>query len=189
MNTVQLKRPGGRSAQVQAVVRAALEELVAEQGRERVTVPAVAERAGVSASSIYRRWGDLSGLLAETATRRLDPNRPLPDTGELRQDLRGWARELITHLSQPCNTSLMKAAAALAAGEDTDCLRNRKAEAKVLVDRARARGEAVPDTQQVIDHVVAPIVFRLIFGGDAVEPALAARLVDEALVLAAEQPR
>jgi hypothetical protein len=49
------KRPGGRSAQVQAQVRAALEELVAEQGRERVTVPAVAERAGVSASSIYRR--------------------------------------------------------------------------------------------------------------------------------------
>lgn len=183
MSTVQLKRPGGRSAQVQTLVRTALEELVAEQGRERVTVPAVAERAGVSASSIYRRWGDLSGLLTETATRRLDPNRPLPDTGDLRQDLEGWARELITHLSQPCNNSLMKAAAALAGSEETDCLRNRKAEAQVLVGRARQRGEAAPDTQQVIDHIVAPIVFRLIFGGDAVEPALAAQLVDETFTL------
>jgi AcrR family transcriptional regulator len=184
MDTIApLKRPGGRSAQVQALVRTALEELVAEQGRERVTVPAVAERAGVSASSIYRRWGDLSGLLAETATRRLDPNRPLPDTGDLRQDLRAWARELITHLSQPCNTSLLKAAAALAAGEDTDCLRNRRAEAQLLVKRAQARGEAAPDAQQLIDHVVAPIVFRLIFGGDPVKPALAARLVDEAFAL------
>lgn len=184
MNTAQLKRPGGRSAQVQAVVRAALEELVAEQGRERVTVPAVAERAGVSASSIYRRWGDLSGLLAETATHRLDPNRPLPDTGDLREDLAAWARELIAHLARPCNTSLLKAAAALAGGEDNNCLRNRKTEAQALVKRARARGEAAPDPRQVIDHVVAPIVYRLIFGADPVKPALAARLVDELFALA-----
>jgi hypothetical protein len=35
----------------------------------------------------------------------------------------------------------------------------------------------------VIDHLIAPIVFRLVFGGDAVTPALAARLVDELFVL------
>ena len=182
MNDVVLpnKRPGGRSAQVQTLVRTALEELVAEQGRERVTVPAVAERAGVSASSIYRRWGDLSGLLAETATHRLDPNRPLPNTGALREDLTAWAEELITHLSQPCSKSLLKAAAALANGDsDTDCLRNRRKEALTLVEQARARGEHAPEAQQVIDHLIAPIVFRLVFGGDPVKPALAARLVDE----------
>src|SRR3954462_3064491 len=124
MNDVVLpnKRPGGRSAQVQALVRTAPEHLAAEQGREGVTVPAIAERAGVSASSIYRRWGDLSSLLAETATHRLDPDRPLPDSGDLRRDLEGWARELIVHLSQPCSTSLLKAAAALAGDGDTDCL-------------------------------------------------------------------
>lgn len=174
------KRPGGRSAQVQALVRTALEELVAEQGRERVTVPAVAERAGVSASSIYRRWGDLQGLLAETATHRLDPNRPLPNTGTLRADLEAWARELIEHLAKPCNTSLLKAAAALANdGADTNCLRNRRREALTLVEQARARGEPAPEPQQVIDHLIAPIVFRLVFGGDAVQPELASRLVDE----------
>jgi len=178
------KRPGGRSAQVQALVRTALEELVAEQGRERVTVPAVAERAGVSASSIYRRWGDLQGLLAETATHRLDPNRPLPNTGTLRVDLEAWARELIEHLSRPCNTSLLKAAAALANGNsDTDCLRNRRREALTLVEQAHARAEPAPEPQQVIDHLIAPIVFRLVFGGDGVQPELAGRLVDELFVL------
>jgi len=180
------KRPGGRSAQVQAQVRTALEELVAEQGRERITVPAVAERAGVSASSIYRRWGDLSGLLTETAVRRLDPDRPLPDTGALREDLEAWARELIEHLAQPCNTSLLKAAAALAnGGEDTDCLRNRRREAQALVEQARARGEAAPTAEQVIDHLIAPIVFRLVFGGEPVRPVLAGRLVDELFAIAA----
>ncbi len=188
MNDVVLpnKRPGGRSAQVQALVRTALEQLVAEQGRERVTVPAVAERAGVSASSIYRRWGDLSGLLAETATRRLDPNRPLPNTGALREDLTAWAQELITHLAQPCNTSLLKAAAALANGDsDTDCLRNRRKEALTLVEQARARGEHAPEAQQVIDHLIAPIIFRLVFGGDPVKPELAERLVGELFAMVA----
>ncbi|WP_394788711.1 TetR/AcrR family transcriptional regulator [Rhodoferax sp.] len=183
MITEQVKRPGGRSALVQAQVRRALEQLVQEHGRDQVTVPAVAERAGVSASSIYRRWGDLSGLLAETAIHRLDPARPLPNTGVLRRDLVAWAQEFIKHLAQPGHTSLLKAAAALASDAETDCLRNRKAEADILVQRAQDRGEAVPSTQQVIDHVVAPIVFRLIFGATAVKPMLAQQLVDELFTL------
>ncbi|MDB5964547.1 MAG: regulatory protein TetR [Polaromonas sp.] len=183
MSQLQTKRPGGRSAQVQSMVRAALEELIAEQGRDRITVPAVAERAGVSASSIYRRWGDLPSLLNETATTRLDPDRPLPDTGDLQKDLAAWARELIVHLAKPCNTSLLRAAAALAGGEDTDCLQKRRTEAGALVARARARGEAAPTAQLVMDHVVAPIVFRLIFGAAPVRPSLAATLVGQLFAL------
>jgi AcrR family transcriptional regulator len=186
MNTAtQVKRPGGRSAQVQAVVRAALEELVAEHGRDKVTVPALAERSGISASSIYRRWGDVAGLLAETATHRLDPTRPMPDTGQLKSDLVAWAEELITHLAKPANTSLLKAAAALAGNEDTNCLRNRRSEAQGLIQRAVKRGEAVPSVPRVIDHVVAPIIYRVIFSTETVELAMAARLIDELFVLMA----
>jgi len=183
------RRPGGRSAHVQTVVRKALEELVAEQGPEKVTVPAVAERAGVSASSIYRRWGDLPGLLAETATRRLDPQRPLPDTGDLRADLTAWARELVTHLSQPQSTALMKAAAALAGDGDADCLCNRRAEATQLIANSRARGDVTPEPRQVIDHVVAPIVFRLVFGANPLKPAFARQLVDELFAIVGTPPR
>ncbi|MFC5521780.1 TetR/AcrR family transcriptional regulator [Polaromonas jejuensis] len=181
--TPQIKRPGGRSAQVQTVVRKALEELIAQEGRDKVTVPAVAERAGVSASSIYRRWGDVNGLLGETATQRLDPSRPLPETGDLKGELAAWARELITHLNKAGNTSLLKAAAALAGSEDTNCLKNRRAEATVLVNRAQARGDAAPSVQQVLDHMMAPIIYRLIFGS-GVQPGLADQLADELFVLA-----
>jgi AcrR family transcriptional regulator len=181
--TTQAKRPGGRSAQVQAVVRKALEELIAQEGRDKVTVPAVAERAGVSASSIYRRWGDVNGLLDETATNRLDPSRPLPETGDLKAELTAWAQELITHLNKPGNASLLKAAAALAGSEETNCLKNRRNEATVLVNRAQARGDATPTVQQVLDHMMAPIIYRLIFGA-GVEPALAGQLADEVFVLA-----
>jgi AcrR family transcriptional regulator len=185
--TTQAKRPGGRSAQVQAVVRKALEELIAQEGRDKVTVPAVAERAGVSASSIYRRWGDVNGLLDETATRRLDPDRPLPETGDLKAELTAWAQELITHLNKPGNASLLKAAAALAGSEETNCLKNRRNEATVLVNRAQARGDAAPTVQQVLDHMMAPIIYRLIFGA-GVERAMAAKLADEVFVLAGIAP-
>ena len=188
MATQQTKRPGGRSAQVLAQVQTALEALVAEVGRDQVTVPAVAERAGVSASSIYRRWGDLSGLMAETAIHRLDPCRPLLDTGDLRGDLSAWAQEFTQHMAQPRNTSLLKAAAALVSGKETDCLRNRKAEAQTLVQRAQARGEAAPSAQQVVDHVVAPVVMRLLFGAEPVTPALATQLVDELFALTTPTP-
>lgn len=184
--TPQTKRPGGRSAQVQTVVRKALEDLIAQEGRDKVTVPAVAERAGVSASSIYRRWGDVNGLLGETATQRLDPNRPLPETGDLKAELTAWARELITHLNKAGNTSMLKAAAALAGSEDTNCLKNRRNEATLLVTRAQARGQATPTVQQVLDHVIAPIIYRLIFGS-GVQPGVAAQLVDELFILAAGQ--
>ena len=180
--SIQTRRPGGRSAQVQLVVRKALEELIAQEGRDKVTVPAVAERAGVSASSIYRRWGDVNGLLGETATQRLDPNRPLPETGNLKAELAAWAKELISHLNKPGNASLLKAAAALAGPEDSNCLKNRRAEATLLVTRAQARGETTPAVQQVLDHMMAPIVYRLVFGS-GVKPALAAQLAEELFVL------
>ena len=182
-HTPQNKRPGGRSAQVQFVVRKALEELIAQEGRDKVTVPAVAERAGVSASSIYRRWGDVNGLLDETATNRLDPDRPLLETGDLKAELTAWAQELITHLNKPGNASLLKAAAALAGSEETNCLKNRRNEATVLVKRAQARGDTTPAVQQVLDHMMAPIIYRLIFGA-GVEPSLAGQLADELFVLA-----
>ncbi|MHA5052874.1 TetR family transcriptional regulator [Streptomyces sp. SD15] len=49
------RRTGGRSATVLASIRKAVEELVAERGGDAITVPMVAERAGVNHSSIYRR--------------------------------------------------------------------------------------------------------------------------------------
>ena len=56
-------RPGGRSARVQASVHAAVRALLAEMSRPEITVPLIAARAGVTPSTIYRRWGDLQELL------------------------------------------------------------------------------------------------------------------------------
>src|SRR4051812_27430671 len=116
------RRTGGRSAAVASAIRYAVEELVRERGAERVTIPMVAERAGVNPTSIYRRWGDAATMLNDIATYRLDPDRPLPGTGDLRADLIGWTGELVAHYSKPINAAILRGGATSAGQRETDCL-------------------------------------------------------------------
>ncbi len=173
------RRTGGRSAQVLAAVRTAVEDLVEERGSERVTVPMVAERAGVNPTSIYRRWGDLPTLINDIATYRLDPARPLPDSGSLQTDLADWAAEIVTHYSNPVNAALLRGGAATAGENESDCLRNRRTEATMFVtrdDSGEADGITVDD---VINHVVAPIIYRVIFLPQTLDDDTAEQLVDQ----------
>jgi AcrR family transcriptional regulator len=170
------KRTGGRSALVLAAVKAAVEELVKERGAERVTVPMIAERAGVNPTSIYRRWGDLPSLINDVATYRLDPQRPLPQTGDLRDDLTEWAREMVTHYSKPVNAALLRGGAAVAGESESDCLRNRRAEATLFVEKS---GSTSVTADQVINHLVAPIIYRVIFLPWTLTDATADELVAE----------
>ena len=153
------RRTGGRSALVLTSIRNAVEELVAEKGSDAVTIPMVAERAGVNHSSVYRRWGDARTMINDLATYRLDPDRGLPDTGDLRADLTAWARELIAHYSVPVNAALLRGGAAAAGESESDCLRDRRAEAAEFA----ARPDSAFSGDDVIDKVVAPIIYRVIF--------------------------
>jgi AcrR family transcriptional regulator len=174
-NTVQ-KRPGGRSAAVLNSVKTAVEELVQEKGRERVTIPMVAERAGVNPTSVYRRWGDLQTMINDIATYRLDPERPMPELGSLRADLTEWAREIVEHYRNPTNAALLRGGAASAGEREVDCTRNRRAEAGMMVERY---GDASPITaDDVIDHLVAPIIYRVIFLPWTLDDSTAKLLVD-----------
>src|SRR3954454_8044811 len=86
----EMLRQGGRSARIQAEVHKALGELSAEMDRAAITVPMIAERAGGTPSTIYRRWGDLAQLLADVAVQRLRPVAEPEDTGNARADLETW---------------------------------------------------------------------------------------------------
>jgi AcrR family transcriptional regulator len=159
-NTIQ-KRPGGRSAAVLSSIKVAVEELVAEKGRERVTIPMVAERAGVNPTSVYRRWGDLQTMINDIATYRLDPSRPIPELGSLKADLTEWAREIVEHYRNPTNAALLRGGAASAGENESDCTRNRRAEAGMIVERYGDSSPITPD--DVLNHLVAPIIYRVIF--------------------------
>lgn len=155
------RRPGGRTAAVSNAIRAAVEELVAEKGSERVTIPMVAERAGVNPTTVYRRWPDAATMINDLATYRLDPDRPLPNTGDLRSDIVAWAGEILKHYRRPINAAILRGGAAVAGDDESDCLHGRLDEAAILVERAGHN--AAVSAQDVIDHVLAPIIYRVIF--------------------------
>jgi AcrR family transcriptional regulator len=170
------RRPGGRTAAVSNAIRAAVEDLVAEKGSERVTIPMVAERAGVNPTTVYRRWPDAATMINDLATYRLDPDRPLPDTGDLHSDIVAWASEILNHYRKPINAAILRGGAAVAGDDESDCLQGRLAEAAMLVQRG-GRKDGV-SAQDVVDHVLAPIIYRVIFLPSTLTEDYAQRLTD-----------
>ena len=79
---------GGRSldSSRDLVLREAALALLAEVGYDRLTMDAVAARAGAAKTTIYRRWRDKAELVVD-ALDNLKGIPDVPDTGSLRQDL------------------------------------------------------------------------------------------------------
>ncbi|MEU1199106.1 TetR/AcrR family transcriptional regulator [Streptomyces sp. NPDC005813] len=177
------RRPGGRSARVLAAVQRAAEELICERGADKVSIPAIAARAGVNPTSVYRRWGDVHQLLTSVAEARLTPDTMPPDTGSLREDLEEWAELLLAHIGAPEGAaSLRTVVNDVADGEVRDrCLRRRADQVDLILEHARSRGEDVPTTERVMDHVLAPLHFRVLFGVGDTDGAYARALVGELL--------
>ncbi len=179
-------RPGGRSARVQAAVYQAVTDLIGEQGHEHVTIPAVAARAGVNPTSIYRRWGDARQLLAAVAVTRLTADGALPDTGSLRGDLTAWAEGLLADISKPDGLASLRTVVNAADRHCRGlCLRERNDQVAAMLQRGRDRGEPSLALPEVVDHLVAPLYFRVLFGIQPTDEAYAEALVDKLLADAA----
>ena len=166
-------RPGGRSARVQAAVHQATSALIEEIGRDALTVPLIAARAGVTPSTIYRRWGDLTDLLADLALGRLRGD-PLPlDTGSMHGDLQAWAEQYMEEMSSPVGLTLMRDVLAGGSRGDANCQCAAfvASQVTVMIERAAARKQPAPTVDAVMDTVVAPIIYRSLFG--PVPPTLA----------------
>lgn len=159
-------RPGGRSARVRAAIHQATVDLVQEIGPEKVTIPAVARRAGVNPSSVYRRWGTTSALLADVAAQRQGDGAP-ELLGDLRKDLEQVAVWTLDDLSQPGGVAFFRAEVAPDVDERRaglrECLERVSTRFHAALQAAADRGEPAPPLEKVLDRVVAPLYFRVVF--------------------------
>ena len=179
-------RPGGRTARTKEMVFEAVAALIAERGYGNIAMTDIAERAGVAATSLYRRWGDVRLLVLEVAVEDLMRERPLPDTGSLRGDLIAWGRSIAAGLASREGSSFFRALVAtmMPAGTDESArsavLTPRSKQISTMLARARERGEKAPSTSEVLDHMLAPLYVRALFGSPADE-AFAESLVERLL--------
>ena len=171
-------RPGGRSARVQEAVHAAACELIDLHGRDSLTVPLIAARAGVTPSTIYRRWGDLAELLADVSVQRLRPDAEPADTGSVNGDLLAWAEQFHEEMSSEVGLAMIRDV--LATGQfgsgsgASQCSAFTASQVELMLARGSARGEVAPDVDAVMDGFVAPLMYRLLFGPTPATAAQAA---------------
>jgi len=170
-------RPGGRSARVQESVHNAVRELLETHERSSVTVPMIAARAGVTPSTIYRRWGDLSVLLADVALARMRRDSEPANTGSLRGDLQAWAEQYLDEMSSEPGRNMMR---------DLQCLITPGYCVSILSGQFQAIIERYPDEMPPnVDHLInliaAPTVFRILFSNTPLTVEELHRLIELAL--------
>jgi AcrR family transcriptional regulator len=189
------RKPGRpRSAQAnQAILSATLEELT-EVGYEALSIEAVAARAGVGKTTIYRRWPSKDELvIAATDTIRVQV--PVPNTGNLRDDLLTLARgALEVGIAYPRIQQLFTRTLSEVKSkpEVFQVLVDRLIRPRIqgfieLVERAKARGEVRQDleTHLVLSIIMGPVVYEWVLGaivnGFVATPDLADQMVDAIL--------
>jgi AcrR family transcriptional regulator len=182
----------GRGPKVRtAVLAATLAELTAS-GYAALTVDNVARRAGVHKTTLYRRWKDRQSLVVDALTENVAVGVPIPNTGDLRADLRLHARSLVDWLTSPLGRAVLAATLSDAAriSEIAEVERrfydDRLRRAEPIVTRAIERGQLDPDTDpsEVIKTLIAPIYLRLLITAEPITAATADQAASVALAAA-----
>jgi AcrR family transcriptional regulator len=186
------RRTGGRSARVVNGVLEATLDVLARTGYAALSFEDVAAKAGVSRTTIYRRWASKHDLVRAALLRFCEVKwEAVRDTGTLRGDLFEIVRQNVfgDRHERERHAGLLRALGAEFGDPELLALvrlaRSRLSQpAFAVVERAVARGElpAGSDPFLVVDPVVLTLFFRYVLLGEEPDPQFAERLVD--LVLA-----
>jgi AcrR family transcriptional regulator len=161
--------------------------LLAEVGYDRMTVDALATRAGVSKPTIYRRWpGGKPEIVAEAIRCKRAEFGELPDTGSLRGDLLamlgGVAGSLDTRLAGGL-VSQLNVSAELAALFRDEVIADERGRYTILLDRARARGELRDHVTPLFPDIAGSVIFaRSVIAGEPLDHEFLVELVDHVLL-------
>ena len=136
-------RPRRRGAALEGAILGAVLAELGEEGYARLSVERVAERAGASKASVYRRWPGKAELVMDAVRSVLPDPRDPPDTGSLRGDLLALFRAVAHQLAGPAGQGLR--------GLLGDALRDEGLAARV---RDHARGTSARMVEEVVRRAV-----------------------------------
>ncbi len=177
-------RPGGRTARTREAVLAAVRETLADPDAE-LTVPAVAERAGVHPTTVYRRWRTIESLLLDAVVGDVQTSSPVPASGDLHADLTDYVGRLLTSLRGPRALGMLRAliAASRASTDPQEVMTIMQPR----VDDFRAMLEAAGVTGvgglQLVELVIYPAYVWAQLGAPLDPATDTGRLVDAALAV------
>lgn len=181
---------------MRAVLDVTLAQL-AEVGFERLSIPEVAELAGVNKTSIYRRWPGKAELVRDALGAAMSHADEPPDTGELRGDLVGLARLVAEFAQSPVGTAIVRILLAEGGNPEVRALANaayREAGRhgpRAVLARAVERGELTDDVDPslVLFTIAGAIVHRVFIEQAKATEGFLERVVDLVLYGAARKRR
>ncbi|MEH0829512.1 MULTISPECIES: TetR/AcrR family transcriptional regulator [unclassified Micromonospora] len=168
----------------------AVAALLVEGGYDALAVDAVADRAGVHRTTVYRRWRDVGGLLADVLAEATEDDWQPRDTGSLDGDLVAINHEVHRALTaEPPLTGALIAASFRsppAAAALHAFWADRYDRCAVVVHRAARRGEvpARTDARALLVAATAPVYHELLLLRGAADVAVAERAARAAAVAA-----
>lgn len=172
-----------------AIHRAAL-DLTADVGFAKVTVEAIAARAGVGKQTIYRWWPSKGAVVFDAllaANENAEGTLALPDTGDVVADLRQVLRAMVADLGEPANDRLQRAVTAeiqddrALAAEVVERLLRPQVDAIVArLRRAQQVGQipAAADPAIVAQLLIGPVFHRWLLRTGPLDTAFADAIVD-----------
>ena len=173
-------RPGGRSARVSERVLGATLDILIADGYAAVTVPLVAEAAGVHSSTVYRRWGNPARLVTAAVQRMSESAVTTPDTGDLAGDLTALLGDVVRLLTHPQTLAVVRSLAAVPPHLDEEInaakvqfWQARFDAGSLIVERATTRGELAEgvEPRQVLELLIGPAYLRALLTGFALDDA------------------
>lgn len=175
-----------QSTVTEAITEAVLDEL-SEQGYARLSMEAVAKRAGVGKSALYRRWTSKQEMAIAVIAEFSGEQVRVPDTGSLRGDLRASLDTVTEWLTHPRFSRIMPDLVAEMArnpelGKVVEVMAGapKRERTVVMLRRAIERGELPPDldVEIALDLIAAPVYWRVIVRAVEAEPGYLDKLTD-----------
>jgi AcrR family transcriptional regulator len=168
---VKRRTSGGPVLQLEvteAISGAFFEEL-ADVGYGRLSIDAVAKRAGVGKAAVYRRWRSKLELTLELVGQAAVAAIDVPDTGTLRGDIEQYLRNADAALQHRLASKIIPdmLAEAFRNPELADALKEtirdpRRSKANQILERAVERGELPDDIdfELCLDFLGGPLYWR-----------------------------
>ena len=146
-----------------AILTAAL-ELLTETGYPAVTIEAIAARAGVGKQTIYRWWRGKGAVILDALAEDLPDVIELPDSGDLRADLRDVLRATVAEFADPRLSATTRAITIETLADEELGAQVRDRLLRPQLDAVRTRLASARDAGQIRDDAPLDQVVELLFG-------------------------
>ena len=171
--------PARRNEQSRRAILAAAVSLISELGYDRVSIEAIAKRAGVGKQTIYRWWPSKGAVALEALGESLATVTAFPDSGDIVEDLR---TQMIGVTQLLGSTDVGRVYQGLLAAAQCDPALSRAHLEQIIVPatvaghariaRAKDSGQLRKDAdpQAIIDMLYGAIYYRLLLHTRPLEP-------------------